>query len=365
MFEREAILYDKLSENRVQCNVCPKRCIMKLGETGSCYARRNVDGKLVAYFEVLAAALPGKVDAYTIHFHPGKYFLSSLTPFCNFRCDFCAIKSLSFLTELGEVVDYDLPHLSFFNLNIGRDGKSAVWEGAPRFYYVSPENCCKIAIKSDCIGIVYNAAEPTIYIEWVLETCKEVHKRNGLNAIETVGYLTPEAAEMLAPHLDAASIGLKNCGSSETYKRQFGVSDLTPIYETLKRFREEGVLVEIHSTITEKSREKLHSNFRKLGQWVYENLGDDVPITASTNIYQKFSPSFLLELSPIAKEIGLKYFYPIAAGESSIPTYCPRCGTEVVSRWISNFLIQIIRVNMNLEDGHCPECGERIPIIYE
>ncbi|GAI45939.1 unnamed protein product, partial [marine sediment metagenome] len=42
----EALYYQKLSGNTVQCELCPNRCTLAEGEVGDCNNRKNIDGKL-------------------------------------------------------------------------------------------------------------------------------------------------------------------------------------------------------------------------------------------------------------------------------------------------------------------------------
>lgn len=42
----KAILYDKLPDNRVKCNVCQRRCTIAEGKMGVCLTRINKAGEL-------------------------------------------------------------------------------------------------------------------------------------------------------------------------------------------------------------------------------------------------------------------------------------------------------------------------------
>ena len=43
---KEALLYEKLSDGRVRCNLCAHRCVIKDGERGICQVRENHGGTL-------------------------------------------------------------------------------------------------------------------------------------------------------------------------------------------------------------------------------------------------------------------------------------------------------------------------------
>jgi len=43
---KEALLYQKLDEKKVRCNLCAHRCVIHPGKSGICKVRDNIDGKL-------------------------------------------------------------------------------------------------------------------------------------------------------------------------------------------------------------------------------------------------------------------------------------------------------------------------------
>ncbi|MGI0134245.1 MAG: hypothetical protein ACREBW_04725, partial [Candidatus Micrarchaeaceae archaeon] len=44
--KKEAILWNKLAENKVECVACARRCRIPAGSRGFCYVRQNTGGKL-------------------------------------------------------------------------------------------------------------------------------------------------------------------------------------------------------------------------------------------------------------------------------------------------------------------------------
>jgi len=51
---KEALLYEKIEKNRVRCNLCFKKCIIKENEHGFCGVRKNIDG--ILYTEIYGLA---------------------------------------------------------------------------------------------------------------------------------------------------------------------------------------------------------------------------------------------------------------------------------------------------------------------
>src|SRR4030043_636707 len=87
----EAILYHKLDDSRVRCNVCQWRCVIGLGKLGVCKTRRNDDGVLhvLNYAEVTSTAADPIEKKPLFHFFPGSSCFSLRSWGCNFHCVHC------------------------------------------------------------------------------------------------------------------------------------------------------------------------------------------------------------------------------------------------------------------------------------
>jgi pyruvate formate lyase activating enzyme len=42
----EALLYERLTQKRVRCNLCAHHCVIPDGRMGVCHVRKNMDGML-------------------------------------------------------------------------------------------------------------------------------------------------------------------------------------------------------------------------------------------------------------------------------------------------------------------------------
>ncbi|MGC9201043.1 MAG: AmmeMemoRadiSam system radical SAM enzyme, partial [Candidatus Aenigmatarchaeota archaeon] len=99
---KEAILYKKLENEKVQCTACRRRCILEKNQIGFCGVRKNINGKLM----LLVHSLPNAVNVDPIekkpffHFLPGSLSLSIGTQGCNFACQFCQNYDLSQRREI-------------------------------------------------------------------------------------------------------------------------------------------------------------------------------------------------------------------------------------------------------------------------
>ena len=94
---KEACLYEKLSNNRVQCRLCNHFCVIEEGDRGLCGVRENRSGTLLSL--VYGKTIAGHCDPIEkkplFHFLPGSRSYSIATVGCNFRCLFCQNADIS------------------------------------------------------------------------------------------------------------------------------------------------------------------------------------------------------------------------------------------------------------------------------
>ena len=85
---KEALLYEKLDDQRVRCSLCAHRCTIAPGHKGICHVRENQDGTLytLVYGIPLSQALDPIEKKPLFHFHPGSTAFSIATAGCNLEC---------------------------------------------------------------------------------------------------------------------------------------------------------------------------------------------------------------------------------------------------------------------------------------
>ena len=143
------------------------------------------------------------------HFLPGSRSFSIAAAGCNFRCAFCQNHEISQLPrEAGRIV-----------------GQSR-----------SPAQVVRSALASGSKSISYTYTEPTVYFEFALETARLAAERGLKNVFVTNGFMTPEAIEMIAPHLHAANVDLKSF-RDDFYRSQCGAR-LQPVLDSLRKMKE-------------------------------------------------------------------------------------------------------------------------------
>ncbi len=331
-----ASYWERLSSNVINCQLCPRRCQLKPGETGFCQARKNINGTLYAltYGKPVAMHADPIEKKPLAHVYPGTKSFSIATAGCNLRCKFCQNWEISQMSAEKVLVDF-----------------------------VAPEQIVAKAKQSRCKTIAFTYTEPTIFFEYMLDIAK-IAKEKGVDCVmHSAGYIEEKPLRELAKYLTAANIDLK--GFQEEFYIKFTQGSLKTVLNTLKILKEEGVWVEITNLLIPGVNDS-NEEIRQMCFWVKENLGPQTPIH-----FSRFYPTYLLtNLSPtplssllraykIAKEAGLYFVYigniPQQLGEN---TFCPNCENLLIKR------IGYTVLENNVKDGMCPFCGLRVPGVW-
>jgi len=334
---REAMYYRPLEDGRVQCHICPRRCVIPDGGRGFCRNRENRGGQLytIVYGKpcTVNMTVPEKGPLY--HFMPGHRRLALATVSCNLRCKYCQNWQIS-QASLEEV----------------------------SYYQLSPEEVVELALKERAKSVSFTYTEPTAFYEYVYDIAKLARARGLKTSIISNGFINPEPLRELLTVLDAVKIDLK--GFSDEFYHQVSSAELEPVLTSLKIVREEGVHLEIVNLVVPTLNDDPEM-IRAMCQWIKANLGNDVPLH-----FTRFFPNYRLTHLPptpvttlemarrIAQEEGLKYVYiGNVPGHAADNTYCPRCGQVLIRR------LHMAILENNVVDGKCRFCGERIPGIWE
>ena len=334
---KEAYLYKKIGK-KVQCQACAHYCLLSPDERGICGVRENINGKLYAlnYEKAIALNIDPIEKKPFFHFLPGTRSLSLATVGCNFRCLNCQNYNIS----QGFRGEKEIP---------GED--------------ISPQEIVGLALKNNLPSISYTYTEPTIFLEYALDTMKLAKEKGLRNNWVTNGFLSKESFELIAPYLDAVNVDLKSF-SDEFYQKTCG-GRLLPVLETLKRMKERGIWVEVTTLIIPTLSDDL-AMLKEIAEFIRDKLGKETPwhVTQFSGVISwklrqlpKTPVETLKRAYEIGKNVGLKYVYTgNVPGLPSENTFCPRCGTLVINR--VGFSVECFDVN-----GRCPECGENLDIV--
>ncbi len=339
---KEAILYEKLEDKKVQCRVCNHYCTILPNKRGICGVRENKDGEL--FFLVYGKAISEGIDPIEkkpfFHFLPGTKSLSIATVGCNFRCENCQNWQISQASKQSGYTDLEI---------IGED--------------LPAEKVIKDAIKNNCQSIAYTYTEPTIFVDYALDCMKLAHKKGLKNVWVSNGYMSDETLKLIIPYLDAINVDLKFF-DNKNYQKICG-GKLDPILKNLKMLKNNSVWVEV-TTLAIPTLSDDPETFNKIASFIKNKLGSETPWHISA-----FSPeiSYKMQHIPpteiatlktaytIGKKVGLKYVYTgNVPGLDSEHTYCPKCNAVVIERLG-------FRTDRHDHDGNCPDCNSSVDLI--
>ncbi len=337
---KEVYLYKKLDNKKAQCCTCAHNCIVVQGQRGICGVRENQNGELFAlnYGKAVAVNIDPIEKKPFFHFLPGSYSLSIATVGCNFRCANCQNWDIS----QGFKDKKEIP---------GED--------------ISPEGIIKLAKKNKTPSISYTYTEPTIFLEYALDTMKLAKKAGLKNTFVSNGFMSEESAKAVIPYLDADNIDIKSF-SDEFYKKNCG-GRLQPVLDTAKLMKKSGVWVEI-TTLVIPTLSDSEEMFRDIAKFIHDELGPETPWHIS-----QFSGAISWKLQDlpetpvetlkmgyeIGKKAGLKYVYTgNVPGLPSEDTFCPKCNALVINRFGYS-------VKRHDKQGKCPKCGEKLDLITQ
>lgn len=337
---KEVYLYKKLSNKKVKCQTCAHYCIINEGKRGICGVKENQNGKLysLVYGKLCAVNIDPIEKKPFFHFLPGTESLSIAAVGCNFRCYSCQNWSISQGPKL------------FKNI----EGEN-----------ISSKEIVDLALKNNLPSISYTYTEPTIFLEFALDTMKLAKKQGLKNTWVSNGFLSKESFKLISPYLDAINIDLKSF-SDEFYRRYCG-GRLQAVLDTLKRIKSKSIWLEITTLVIPSLNDK-DEEFKKIAQFIKNELGPEVPwhisrfsgtISWKLQNLPDTSLSTLEKAHKIGLETGLKYVYTgNIPGLESEDTFCPKCKTKIINR--TGYAIE--RYDDN---GKCFNCGENLDIIIE
>ena len=344
---QECLNYDQLDGQRVRCNACAHHCIIRKNQTGICGVRQNINGKLylLPYGQAAAVNVDPVEKKPLFHFLPGSFAYSLGTLGCNLRCANCQNFDISQIYgHKGKVKEYG-------DINWGEN--------------FSPIEIVKQAKHNSCKSIAYTYNEPTIWLEYALDTMRLAHAHGLKNVWVSNGFMSRATLELIVPYLDAINIDIKSF-DDEFYQKNCGAR-LQPILDNCQYLnRETNVWLEITTLIIPTLSDDKRM-LKKLAQFMAEKLAKDVPwhISAfSGKISWKLQklPSTPLttikQTYDLGKAAGLHYVYAGNVWLTELEnTYCPKCGATVIER-------TGYRVSRHDYKGTCRECGEKIAGVF-
>jgi pyruvate formate lyase activating enzyme len=322
---------------RVQCELCPKRCLMVPGQSGDCRVRMNIDGVLrtVVYGYACAMNVDPVEKKPLFHFLPGTPILSLATVGCNLHCKNCQN------WEISQANPEDTPAMP-----------------------CPPEQVVALAKQHHCPLLAFTYTEPIVYFEYACDTSRLAREAGLRSVLVTAGYVNREPWLKLLTYIDAITLDLK--GIKEEFYRDVCSATLTPVLDALVTAKNSGVWLEVSNLVIPTLNDR-PEDLRQLCQWIKANLGAETPLH-----FLGFFPRYKMQHLPpasaetlnqarqIALREGLSYVYiGNVLSKEGQNTYCPGCRKLLIER--SGFTI----LQNNIRDGRCPQCSREIQGVWK
>lgn len=337
-FAQEAMFFEKLADNKVQCGICFRRCIIPLNHRGFCQVRENREGILynLVYNNPAALQIDPIEKEPLFHFLPGSTILCVGTAGCNFRCQHCHNWHLSQSAPEDIRFTYERTPVDLINEALNRNIKT--------------------------ISFTYN--EPTILYEYLLAVAKTAQEHDLNFVFHTNATMNAEPLAKLLPYVDGITVDLK--AFNDDFYQKISQGNLAHVLETLKIIATHQVHLEIVNLIIPTLNDD-PTEIKAMCQWIYDNLGPQTPLH-----FTRFFPAYrLTNLQPtpvatleqayqIASSVGMQYVYVgNMPGHTYNSTYCPLCGDVLINRY--HFTV----IDNKIEAEHCANCNQQIPGVFQ
>ncbi len=328
-----------LSNGRIQCDLCPRHCMLTDGQRGMCFVRRRVGEEMVltTYGRSSGFCVDPIEKKPLNHFLPGTPILSFGTAGCNLGCRFCQNWDISKSREIDTLGDQ-----------------------------ASPEKIARTAQRLGCSSVAFTYNDPVIFLEYAIDIAQACHEFGIKTVAVTAGYICPEPRRDLFRHMDAANVDLK--GFTEDFYQKICVSDLAPVLDTLVYLKHETDVWFELTTLLIPGANDSDAELNEMTEWVVANIGPDVPMH-----FTAFHPDFKMMDVPPTPPATLTRARDIAIGngvrhaytgnvhdKTGGSTYCHGCGTRLVGRdW---YVLSDWKITA---DGHCTVCGTRCAGVFD
>jgi pyruvate formate lyase activating enzyme len=331
--------WHRLTDGRVQCDLCPRECKLHEGQRGLCFVRAREGDQIVltTYGRSSGFCLDPIEKKPLNHFLPGTSVLSFGTAGCNLTCKFCQNWDIS-----KARADDRLQQLA------------------------SPEAIARAAVESGARSVAFTYNDPVIFLEYAVDVAAACREAGVKTVAVTAGYIGEAARPEFFTAMDAANIDLK--GFTEGFYRKLCTGSLDAVLDTLHYVKHETKTWLEITTLLIPGENDSSQEVSALSEWVMEKLGPDVPLhfTAFHPDWKMRDkpptpPSTLTRAREIARQTGLRYVYTgNVHDEAGQSTYCVSCGERLIGRdWY-------VITDWNLDaHGRCANCGEPCPGLFE
>lgn len=290
----ETRLQEKQSTGTTQCHLCLWRCKLTHGQRGFCQAHVNRHGTLYNLsYGILSAIDIGPIEEKPVrHFRPGSQVMSVGSYGCNFRCGGCHNLDISWgVTALDDLA-----------------------KGQSTAVFVTPEQLVESARQHGVEGIAFTYSEPAVWLEYVIDVSKLARKAGLFTLYVSNSFVTDEALELMAPHVDVLCSDIKSM-SDAFYRDICPVASVEQVLGSIEKAKNLGMHVEVRTNIIPGKNDD-PEEWSEIASWIRDHLGADSPWHIT-----KFFPAYKLadvpatptnvlhEAAELGRRVGLKNVY--------------------------------------------------------
>jgi len=326
--------WHKLSDGRIQCDLCPRDCKLHDAQKGFCFVRERQGEQMVltTYGRSSGFCVDPIEKKPLNHFYPGTSVLSFGTAGCNLGCRFCQNWDISKAKEWDRLSDA-----------------------------ASPEQLAQAAKRTGAKSVAFTYNDPTIFAEYAMDVADACHAAGVKTVAVTAGYIHAEPRREFYAKMDAANIDLK--GFTEGFYDKLCFAHLQPILETLEYVAKETKTWLEVTTLLIPGKNDSDAELAQLCEWFAGHLGPHVPLH-----FTAFHPDYKLDdIAPTpfstlararrhAQGAGLKHVYTGNVHDlEGGTTYCAGCRERLIVR--DGY--DVLEFHLTGE-GACPKCGEKL-----
>ncbi len=314
------------------CTLCPRKCSLANGETGSCQARKNINGKLIplTYGKFCSVAIDPIEKKPLYHFYPGSRILSLGSIGCNFHCKHCQNWEIS------------QPHRS---------------SRKPFLHENTAEEIINKALQNNLKLVAFTYNEPLIQIETLMDYLPKLKKANIKTVLVTNLYINKEPLLNLLPYVDALSIDIK-AFNEKSYSTLTTANAYSIVKDNIILCHENNKHIELVSNLVTDINDKI-DELKQTANWI-SSISANIPWHISL-FYPTFEYSNKAPLSPdfINKIEETKHLFPLSYVYTRLnqTTYCPHCKQALISR--RNF--EVINI---ASSNTCSYCKKEVPYLH-
>ena len=326
---KEAAFYQSISDDKLQCRLCPAECKLAEGQVGICGCRFNKQGKLYTdnYGEAVTLAVDPIEKKPLYHFYPTANIESPGPNGCNLGCLHCQNWTIS--------------------------------QSKTHTTYIEPATLVEAARKYGSIGVAFTYTEPIIWYEYIMDTAPLLHEAGYKVVLVTNGYINAEPLSHLLEHIDAANIDLK--GMQPEFYRKICKGELEPVLETIRTVADSHVHLELTNLLIPGKNDS-DEDITRLVEFV-ASISDEIPLHLSAyhpqyklNIEATPADTMLRAFSIAQSKLKYVFLGNIALTDGS-DSICAACGNTLIRR--SGYRTEIV----GLDGSKCSNCGAETGIV--